>query len=84
MGPRRTKLTDKSDMRPPPFQVVDKEQTWLDKTDLVFIDPVGTGYSRAKSVDIARRMNGVKGRWRLIADSPYSKRSDHWCCLALA
>jgi carboxypeptidase C (cathepsin A) len=26
---------------------VPNEQTWLDQTDLVFIDPVGTGFSRA-------------------------------------
>jgi carboxypeptidase C (cathepsin A) len=30
-------------------------------TDLVFIDPVGTGYSRAKTIEIAKRMNGVQG-----------------------
>ena len=39
----------------------DNQNTWLDQTDLVFIDPVGTGYSRAKSVEVARRMNGVQG-----------------------
>lgn len=31
----------------PPYTLTDNEQTWLDLTDLVFIDPVGTGYSRA-------------------------------------
>ena len=39
----------------------DNPDTWLDRTDLVFIDPVGTGYSRAKTVEIARRMNAVQG-----------------------
>ena len=34
-------------MPPPPYQLVDNDQTWLTETDLVFIDPVGTGYSRA-------------------------------------
>ena len=48
-------------MPPPPYQLKDNQNTWLDKTDLVFIDPVGTGYSRAKSIDVARRMNGVQG-----------------------
>src|SRR5207247_9663418 len=61
MGPKRAKLLDNGDMPPPPFKLVDNEQTWLDQTDLVFIDPVGTGYSRAKSNDVARRMNGVTG-----------------------
>ena len=31
---------------PPPYGVIDNDQTWLDVSDLVFIDPVGTGYSR--------------------------------------
>ena len=42
-GPKRVKLMDNGDMPQPPFQFVDNESTWLDKTDLVFIDPVGTG-----------------------------------------
>jgi carboxypeptidase C (cathepsin A) len=33
--------------RRPPYHLIDNQQTWLDQTDLVFIDPVGTGYSRA-------------------------------------
>jgi len=61
MGPRSPKLMPNGSMPPPPFQLKDNQNTWLDKTDLVFIDPVGTGYSRAKSVDVAHRMNGVQG-----------------------
>ena len=51
MGPRRAKLLDDGTMPPPPFQLVDNEDTWLEATDLVFIDPVGTGYSRAHRED---------------------------------
>jgi carboxypeptidase C (cathepsin A) len=61
MGPRSPKLLPNGSMPPPPYQLKDNQNTWLDKTDLVFIDPVGTGYSRAKSIDVARRMNGVQG-----------------------
>jgi carboxypeptidase C (cathepsin A) len=61
MGPRSPKLLPTGNMPPPPYQLKDNPDTWLDKTDLVFIDPVGTGYSRAKTVEIARRMNGVQG-----------------------
>ena len=32
---------------PPPYRLVDNEFSLLDHTDLVFIDPVSTGYSRA-------------------------------------
>ena len=61
MGPRSPKLQPTGSMPPPPYELKDNPDTWLDKTDLVFIDPVGTGYSRAKSVEVARRMNGVQG-----------------------
>jgi carboxypeptidase C (cathepsin A) len=61
MGPRSPKLMPNGSMPPPPYQMIDNQDTWLDMTDLVFIDPVGTGYSRAKSVEIAKRMNGVQG-----------------------
>jgi carboxypeptidase C (cathepsin A) len=61
MGPRSPKLLPTGAMPPPPYQLKDNSDTWLDRTDLVFIDPVGTGYSRAKTVEIARRMNSVQG-----------------------
>jgi carboxypeptidase C (cathepsin A) len=61
MGPRSPRLLPTGNMPPPPYQLKDNPDTWLDKTDLVFIDPVGTGYSRAKTVEIARRMNSVQG-----------------------
>ncbi len=61
MGPRSPKLEPNGSMPPPPYQLQDNQDTWLDQTDLVFIDPVGTGYSRAKTIEVARRMNGVQG-----------------------
>ena len=61
MGPRSPKLLPNGGMPPPPYQMKDNQDTWLGESDLVFIDPVGTGYSRAKTVEIARRMNGVQG-----------------------
>ena len=42
---------------------VDNAETWLDFTDLVFIDPPGTGYSRilAKGDDARRHFYSVEG-----------------------
>ena len=79
-GPKRVKLMDNGDMPQPPFQFVDNESTWLDKTDLVFIDPVGTGYSRARSTEIARRMNGVQGDLLSVAEfiRMYINRNDRY------
>ncbi len=80
MGPRSVKLLDNGDMPPPPFQLIDNEHTWLDATDLVFIDPVGTGYSRAKNADVAKRMNGVQGDLQSVGEfiRMYVTRNDRW------
>jgi carboxypeptidase C (cathepsin A) len=47
LGPRRVVLTDEGELPPPPFRLTDNQYSLLDETDLVFIDPVSTGYSRA-------------------------------------
>ncbi len=48
LGPRRVPVVDDADSPlPPPYRLVDNNCSLLDVTDLVFIDPVSTGYSRA-------------------------------------
>ncbi|MDX1436993.1 MAG: hypothetical protein R3335_09285 [Anaerolineales bacterium] len=47
LGPRRVYMDEIGNPPPPPFQLVDNPYSLLDVTDLVFIDPVSTGYSRA-------------------------------------
>lgn len=46
LGPRRVELDEEGRAPPPPGRLVDNEHSLLDRSDLVFIDPVGTGYSR--------------------------------------
>jgi carboxypeptidase C (cathepsin A) len=46
LGPRRVVLTDEGEMPKPPFKLTDNEYSVLDETDLVFIDPMSTGFSR--------------------------------------
>ncbi len=48
-GPRRVVLNANGSNPAPPYQIVDNAQTWLGSTDLVFVDAIGTGYSRATS-----------------------------------
>lgn len=48
-GPRRVVLNDNGSLTAPPYSIVDNADTWLDASDLVFVDAVGTGYSRATS-----------------------------------
>ena len=46
LGPKRVVVPDPEFAPPPPYEVVDNEYSILDVSDLVMIDPVGTGYSR--------------------------------------
>jgi carboxypeptidase C (cathepsin A) len=61
IGPKRVKMLPEGFMPAPPYQLVDNDYTWLDQTDLVFIDPVGTGYSRAAKKDLGKKFWSVKG-----------------------
>lgn len=47
LGPKRVAFAHEGKLPSLPIQVVDNQETWLSFTDLVFIDPVGTGFSRA-------------------------------------
>ena len=48
LGPKRVVVPSDAQLAgPPPYPVVDAPETILDVTDLVFVDPVGTGFSRA-------------------------------------
>ena len=47
LGPRRVLMDDVGNPLPPPYKLVNNDYSLLDVTDLVFIDPVTTGYSRA-------------------------------------
>lgn len=47
LGPRRVAMGDVGSLAPPPYGLADNTQTLLAHSDLVFIDPVSTGYSRA-------------------------------------
>lgn len=61
LGPRRVKMEDEGWLPASPYQLVDNEQTWLDATDLVFIDPVGTGFSRAATAELGKKFWSLRG-----------------------
>ncbi|MGF1569689.1 MAG: S10 family peptidase [Nodosilinea sp.] len=51
LGPKRVYFNPDGSLPRPPVQVVDNAETWLGFTDLVFIDPLGTGFSRSLPQD---------------------------------
>jgi carboxypeptidase C (cathepsin A) len=61
LGPKRVELEPEGWMPQPPYRLIDNQFTWLDKSDLVFIDPVGTGYSRANNAELVKKFHGVQG-----------------------
>jgi carboxypeptidase C (cathepsin A) len=47
MGPKKVVLNDPNDAGPPPYKTEDNANSILDVSDVVMIDPVGTGLSHA-------------------------------------
>jgi carboxypeptidase C (cathepsin A) len=47
LGPRRVRMNEDGTLPKPPFGLVDNEYSILNISDLVFIDPIATGFSRA-------------------------------------
>lgn len=80
VGPKRVQLLDDGGLPPAPYKLLDNEQTWLADTDLVFIDPVGTGYSRAKDKDTGKKFFGLNGDVESIGEfiRLYLSRFDRW------
>ena len=80
LGPRRVKMRPDGAMPPPPYQLVDNPHTWLDQTDLCFIDPVGTGYSRAAKPDLGKKFWGVQGDLESVGEfiRLYLSRYQRW------
>ncbi len=58
LGPKRVALQDDGTATAPPYKIINSEYSWLDKTDLVFIDPVATGYSRPAPGESPRQFHG--------------------------
>jgi carboxypeptidase C (cathepsin A) len=79
-GPRRV-VTDNAAATPPaPYKIVDNEDSLLDKADLVFIDPVGTGFSHAVGKAQDKDFWGVDQDVKSLAQfiSIYVSRNNRW------
>lgn len=80
LGPRRVFLKDDGDLPPPPFKLVNNDNSLLDETDLVFIDPVSTGYSRPVAGENAQNFHGVEQDLESVGDfiRLYTTRYNRW------
>ena len=80
LGPRRLDVGEMGDDVVPPYKMVDNDTTILDVTDLVFIDPVSTGYSRPAPGQDGKPFHSVSGDVKSVADfiRLYVTRCKRW------
>jgi len=79
-GPRRVLMTDNGEPMPAPYRLVDNDLTLLDQSDLVFIDPVSTGYSRAAPGQSSKQFHGVQEDIQAVGEfiRLYTTRFKRW------
>lgn len=79
LGPKKVYL-DKEGSATPPYCLVDNEYSLLDATDLVFIDPVSTGFSRAIPVEDAKQYHSFEEDVKIMAEfiRLYITRYQRW------
>lgn len=80
LGPRRIEMNADGTLPPPPYRLVDNADTWLTYTDLVFIDPVNTGYSRPTDPKEAGKYHEVRGDVRAVGEfiRLYATQNRRW------
>lgn len=81
LGPKRV-ISELEDAQPvpPPFELVNNDYSILDVTDLVFIDPVSTGYSRAVPGEKNKQFHEFKKDLKSVGEfiRLYTSRNSRW------
>jgi carboxypeptidase C (cathepsin A) len=80
LGPRRVAMGDADSLLPPPYRLVDNEYSIFSLTDLVFIDPVSTGFSRPVPGEKAKEFHSLKKDIESVGDfiRLYTTRYQRW------
>ncbi len=80
LGPRRAKMNDDGTLPKPPFSLVDNEYSILHATDLVFVDPVATGFSRPAKDEKADQFFGQSADVEAVGDfiRLWTTRNQRW------
>jgi carboxypeptidase C (cathepsin A) len=80
LGPRRVLSGDVGALLPPPYDIADNHQTLLRHSDLVFIDPVSTGYSRVVKGEKPQDFHGYEGDIESVAEviRLWTTRNGRW------
>ncbi len=81
LGPKRVSMANAEGQQPaPPYSLVDNESTLLAISDMVFIDPVTTGFSRHAPGENPAQFHSVEGDLQSVADfiRLYTTRNERW------
>lgn len=80
VGPKRVVTTNGQYTPPAPYSVVDNSETLLHRTDLVFIDAMGTGFSRIAGKGTEKDFYGVDGDANAFAQfiTTWLSRNGRW------
>jgi carboxypeptidase C (cathepsin A) len=80
LGPRRVVLQPDGFMPPAPYRIQDNPHTLLDKSDLVLIDAINTGFSRAADPEALKKFWGMKGDIESFSEfiRLYISRNERW------
>jgi carboxypeptidase C (cathepsin A) len=80
LGPRRVALPADGFLPPAPYRIEDNPYTLLDKSDLVLVDAIGTGFSRGESAESSKKFWGVKGDIEAFSEfiRMYISRYERW------
>ena len=80
VGPKRVAVEDLDGSPSPPYSARENEYSWLPFTDLVFIDPVGTGYSRPAQGENGKQFYGIKEDLESVGEfiRLYTTRNERW------
>jgi carboxypeptidase C (cathepsin A) len=80
LGPRRVVLNPEGFLLPAPYRIEDNPYTLLDKSDIVLVDAIGTGFSRAETAEVMKKFWGVKGDIDAFSEfiRMYISRNERW------
>jgi carboxypeptidase C (cathepsin A) len=80
LGPKRVVLQQNGFMPAAPFRVEDNPDTLLDRSDIVMVDAMATGYSRAANAELTKKFLGVKGDVQAFGEfiRLYLSRYERW------
>ena len=80
MGPRKVVLQPQGWMPPAPYRLEDNPNTPLDRTDIVMVDAIGTGWSRPADTAAARKFWNMRGDIEAFGEfiRLYLSRNERW------